>query len=824
MRGSNAPATEDLLFNAEDLAKDYGDYAYFSKDPEWSYSSTNGDVTFLIDASKLGHRARIEPETEGGLVMIRGGVPKTAIKGAIVREAEALDEAVSFYGEDPNILQDIKDNAGKIRERLTKAGIPILSGSATVGALAAGQVEGQVEPGADAEKIANAIKEVESGGDYWAIAKDQGFGAYQFSPATWKAVSKAYDASQGGEGEVLKPTVENQDKVARFYIQSLLNKGHSAEEIASIWNSGQPDAKKIGSGTNKYGVKYDVPGYVAKVTAAMEDEPTDEERQGNTTIAPTVRPPKQEDLIPLARQYQQDLEAARRGGLVEDMYPETILPVSAEEINASAPLLDSEEDGIPTIASLKRNPNFQLLNENGQLAARQLLWKQYLMHRPEAQQLLVQDPHAYIRVRDQIVGRPPPGVVSRFGNAMVRGMMQSTATYPAEAAAQYQQEQAPYGGLASGVGQLSGMFAPALALPGASAIGRVGAFASSQLFFGAQEAAAAKEARKEVLQRLAEERRAELPISGEYAAELIERAKQTPTEAFGKGAVKGALYELGITAGFKVAKTLYRGGRGILGYLFKKHPSQAEQVIAGEIPNAVDIPSMEDAIAKSPDLLDDGTDIVQAELFGNGARYVVVDPHSRFAAPDLEIYLKDGWKISPDELVVGRYRSAKVRTPITEKSNLTGEAEAFLNDPSSKPTMFQLQKILDENDAGTMTLPVDLLAKRTGGRGRGVNFLDPRAQWEEFPIADEAYESVRQTLRALRKTTKVGGQFVKGSGGMKKVTWDMVGEVRGTQGDINALLKAVGLTVQFGDTRDVAIRVAGGEVRRVAGKWVVIHE
>jgi len=116
----------------------------------------------------------------------------------------------------------------------------------------------------DALRLAKSIRQVESGGDYNARGGSGEFGAYQFMPETWKSWSKQYL----GDSNAL-PDKINQNKVAYSKIKELKDKGHKASEIASIWNSGKPDYKgKVG--TNKFGVAYDVPAYVAKVGGAYK--------------------------------------------------------------------------------------------------------------------------------------------------------------------------------------------------------------------------------------------------------------------------------------------------------------------------------------------------------------------------------------------------------------------------------------------------------------------------------------------------------------------------------------------------------------------------
>ena len=122
--------------------------------------------------------------------------------------------------------------------------------------------------GVTTQQIADSIKRVESGGDYNAKGKSGEFGAYQFMPRTWNAWSNEYLKSQGKQPMSLLPTPANQDAVATWKIEQLQKQGYTPDQIASIWNSGSPEyAGKVG--TNSQGVKYNVPGYVKKVTSNL---------------------------------------------------------------------------------------------------------------------------------------------------------------------------------------------------------------------------------------------------------------------------------------------------------------------------------------------------------------------------------------------------------------------------------------------------------------------------------------------------------------------------------------------------------------------------
>jgi len=106
--------------------------------------------------------------------------------------------------------------------------------------------------------ILKTIRIIESRENYQLKGKSKEYGAYQFTKATWKYYSYVFFKKYL---DIKIP--ENQDLVARAKVDMLVRNGFTNEEIASFWNSGSKKWKgKIG--TNKYGVKYNVPNYVNK--------------------------------------------------------------------------------------------------------------------------------------------------------------------------------------------------------------------------------------------------------------------------------------------------------------------------------------------------------------------------------------------------------------------------------------------------------------------------------------------------------------------------------------------------------------------------------
>ena len=91
---------------------------------------------------------------------------------------------------------------------------------------------------------------------------------FQFEPTTWKAYSKQV------LGKEVPLTPENESAVTYAKVSEWLDKGHTPDEIASMWNAGPAESDaytgKFSDGSpskginKKYGVQYDVPGYVKK--------------------------------------------------------------------------------------------------------------------------------------------------------------------------------------------------------------------------------------------------------------------------------------------------------------------------------------------------------------------------------------------------------------------------------------------------------------------------------------------------------------------------------------------------------------------------------
>lgn len=120
----------------------------------------------------------------------------------------------------------------------------------------------------DAVNLSKAIRQTESGGNFQAKGKSGEYGAYQFTSPTWDSYSKKYGVNVPLE----QATPSQQNEVAYKQIKEWKDNGYNVGQIASMWNSGKPDAYKDTDykGKNKYGVSYDVPAYAKSVATAYQ--------------------------------------------------------------------------------------------------------------------------------------------------------------------------------------------------------------------------------------------------------------------------------------------------------------------------------------------------------------------------------------------------------------------------------------------------------------------------------------------------------------------------------------------------------------------------
>lgn len=104
---------------------------------------------------------------------------------------------------------------------------------------------------------------------------------FQFTPGTWKMYSKEITGQDN-----LPMDAKNEAAVVYGKVNQWLQAGFKPEEVASIWNSGKPDAYLHGvKGRNKYGVNYDVPGYVEKFKKYLKQSTGNAGEQNSTSTS-----------------------------------------------------------------------------------------------------------------------------------------------------------------------------------------------------------------------------------------------------------------------------------------------------------------------------------------------------------------------------------------------------------------------------------------------------------------------------------------------------------------------------------------------------------
>lgn len=102
---------------------------------------------------------------------------------------------------------------------------------------------------------------VESGGNCNARGASGERGCFQYMPSTWRMFSIEVF------GEIREQTPIIERYVTTQMIESWMDRGDTASQIALRWNAG--GARQCSSGTNSHGVKYDSCAYVYKVLAAL---------------------------------------------------------------------------------------------------------------------------------------------------------------------------------------------------------------------------------------------------------------------------------------------------------------------------------------------------------------------------------------------------------------------------------------------------------------------------------------------------------------------------------------------------------------------------
>ncbi len=151
----------------------------------------------------------------------------------------------------------------------------------------------------DVINLAKAIRTKESGNRAVLPAEGSKLGGasrYQYTHDTWKATAGKYLGDQNAP-----LSLQNENKATYLKIKDWKDKGYNPAQIASMWNAGErrPDAyKQNWKGTNKYGVSYDTPKYVAGVYNEYQkikgsNPQSRQSRQPAQPVMPTVAEQRQ---------------------------------------------------------------------------------------------------------------------------------------------------------------------------------------------------------------------------------------------------------------------------------------------------------------------------------------------------------------------------------------------------------------------------------------------------------------------------------------------------------------------------------------------------
>lgn len=206
----------------------------------------------------------------------------------------------------------------------------------------------------DAVSMAKAIRQTESGGDFNAVGKSGERGAYQFTEPTWNSTAAKY----GVNVPLQNATPEQQNEVAYKQIKEWKDSGYNVGQVASMWNSGKPDAYQdpTYTGTNSHGAKFDVPAYAKSVANAYQTI-----KQGGSVSADPNNPssvqPAQEDSS-LGQQLKGRLSDA--GTALSDAASGKINPLSGiiQTVGAGAGAVgDVINKGLELIPGVKQVEN-----------------------------------------------------------------------------------------------------------------------------------------------------------------------------------------------------------------------------------------------------------------------------------------------------------------------------------------------------------------------------------------------------------------------------------------------------------------------------------
>lgn len=203
-----------------------------------------------------------------------------------------------------------------------------------------------------AVSLAKAIRQVESGGNPSAKGKSGEHGAYQFTSPTWLKLAR--DA--GVTTPLEQSSLQEQNKVAYTAIKKWKDAGYNPGQIASMWNAGEGEPNAYqgkfadGSpsvGTNKYGVKYDVPTYARNVASAYQGLKSTGVVPPGLTTPSTVQPNQPE-------QPKEGFLSSLVKGIASPVVTMAARPfqAAAELMGASPEQVDVASQNIPLIGGM----------------------------------------------------------------------------------------------------------------------------------------------------------------------------------------------------------------------------------------------------------------------------------------------------------------------------------------------------------------------------------------------------------------------------------------------------------------------------------------
>lgn len=467
---------------------------------------------------------------------------------------------------------------------------------------------------------------------------------------------------------------------------------------------------------------------------------------------------------PSARSLSQpEMQASLQRGIVAPQQSTITIPLAK-----GAPLGHQA----PTYDSIVNSQQFQQLPKEAQLKIRQHWWETVGQFDQRIQRL---PPEKLQQVRAKILASPIPGtnsperLVSQLVEGAISGLRdpQSASraqTFPgqpqsiAETGARMVGMAAQYGALTRAAGPILGDAAGVLTKSQDVLLdSTIGAI---------QQPLLAKQEQMATLQSLASKERDQETFHHDAAATQPDLAGEAVFGATVGPIFQGAL--AGISGMYSVGKGLARGTYGLLakeGML-----AESKKIAAGEIPKAIE--GVEKVLEQSPENLDPITQLLHNAM-SDGPRLVIANPPKNVTRK-VAVILKDGTQIDPEHLALGSFVAKSL--PQDEER----EALKSMRLVSSDMESYLGRNINQVIGRGWVA--------RAGGRTPLFRFTNK--------FFDE-YEEV----------------FTK------KVGWGDVAEVRGSQDQVNRLLRMTGQPIQIRDVNPLS-PANGYNVTRSGAKFL----